>query len=129
MQLIPAEIKTILGECQPVFIEVSGDCDYAQRKRPVARVMTGVLVPSTRVATLTEKGFRKADYLRHCVDLGFPNPKGDWRPIFISHFVFSLSPAVVPAMLQPIGRLRSGPLAELRHWLAAHAARPGYVSV
>lgn len=113
-----------------MLVEVSADCDYAQRKRPVARLVVGVLVPSGLATRLEEeKQFRSADYLRHGTTVRLQYPQGDWHPIFISQFVFSLAPATLPDWLQPIGRFRSGPLGELRHWLATHATRPGYLKV
>jgi len=125
-----AEQPAIIAQCRPVLVEISADRDYAQRKRPVARLVAGVLVPSTLAKTLEDaEQFRPADYLRHGTDVRLQSPNGDWHPVFISHFVFSLSPAVLPDWIQPIGRLRTGPLAELRQWLAAHATRPGYLSV
>jgi hypothetical protein len=126
----PADQPAVLEQCRPLLAEVSADCDYAQRKRPVARLIAGVLVPSDLAKKLEDAGqFRSADYLRHGTTVLLQNPQGDWHPIFISQFVFSLSPPTLPRWLQPVGRLRSGPLAELRHWLAAHATRPGYLKV
>jgi hypothetical protein len=126
----PADQPAVIEQCRPVLAEVSADCDYAQKKCPVARLVSGVLVPSDLAKKLDEaKQFRSADYLRHGTDVSLKKPQGDWRPVFIGQFVFSLSPAVLPAWIQPIGRLRTGPLAELRHWLASHTTRPGYVTV
>lgn len=126
----PKDQPGIIDQCRPVLAEVSADCDYAQRKRPVARLVAGVLVPSVLALKLeTEQQFRSAEYLRHGTTVRLQNPQGDWYPIFISQFIFSLSPPTLPQWLQPVGRLRSGPLAELRHWLATHATRPGYLKV
>jgi hypothetical protein len=126
----PADQIAVIKQCRPILAEVSADCDYAQKKRPVARLVAGVLVPSSLAIKLeAAERFRSADFLRHGTDVRFKNLKGDWHPIFISHFIFSLSPATLPDWVQPIGRLRSGPLTELRHWLAAHSTRPGYLSV
>lgn len=124
------EIPGLVAKFCPVMIEVSGDCDYAQRKRPVAKLILGVLLPLDICTDLEKKKkLRRADYCRHCLDLKLSVPEGDWRPVFISQFVFSISPAKRPKLLQPIGRLRSGPLAELRHWLTSHGARPGFLRV
>lgn len=126
----PTDQPAVIAQCRPVLAEVSADCDYAQGKRPVARLVAGVLVPSDLAAKLEDaKQFRSADYLRRATTVRLQNPQGDWHPIFISQFVFSLSPPTLPNWLQPIGRFRSGPLAELRHWLATHATRPGYLKV
>jgi hypothetical protein len=126
----PDERAAYLKVCQPVLAEVSADCDYAQRKRPVAHLVTGLLLPAGLASKLAEEGkFSRAAYLRHGIVLTLQNPSGDWLPIYVSQFTFSISPPKLPTLLQPIGRLRSGPLTELRHWLAAHSTRPGYLSV
>lgn len=131
----PNEIKSdekseILKLCRPVLAEISGDCDYAQRKRPVARLVTGVLAPSELANKIAdEKKFSAAAYLRHGIAVTIQNPAGNWRPIYVAQYSFSLSPPNLPVFLQPIGRLRSGPLTELRHWFAAHTTRPGYLSI
>jgi hypothetical protein len=126
----PEELSEILKVCPPVLVEVSADCDYAQRKRPIARILTGMLVPAELASKLGgDKKINGAAYLRHGITLTLQNPQGDWLPIYVSQFTFSISPSTVPGFLIPIGRLRSGPLTELRHWLAAHSTRPGYLSV
>lgn len=126
----PDERSEILRMCRPVLIEVSADCDYAQRKRPVPRLLTGVLVPSALAAQLDEQGkFSPAAYIHHCTTVNLKEPPGDWRPIYFSQYAFSVCHPTQSEWLQPIGRLRSGPLDELRHWLAAHSNRPGYISV
>jgi hypothetical protein len=126
----PEERSEFLKVCRPVLAEISADCDYAQRKRPVARLLTGVLVPAELASKLADnEKFGGAAYLRHGIVLTLQNPPGNWLPIYVSQFTFSVSPPNLPALLQPIGRLRSGPLTELRHWLAAHSTRPGYLSV
>ncbi len=126
----PVDQPTIIDQCRPVLAEVSADCDYAQQKRPVARLVAGVLVPSALAKELKNREqFRSADYLRYGTAVRLQNPEGDWLPIFISQFVFSLSPTTLPTWFQPVGRLRLGPLAELRHWLAFHTTRPGYLKV
>lgn len=130
LKIAPADQPALLEQCRPVLAEVSADCDYAQRKRPVARLVAGVLVPSDLAKKLKDGNqFRSADYLRHATAVRLETPQGDWLPIFISQFVFSVSPPTLAEWLQPIGRLRSGPLAELRHWISNQATRPGYLSV
>jgi hypothetical protein len=126
----PGERSELLKVCCPVLAEVSADCDYAQRKRPVARIVTGLLVPAELANKLEdEEKLSGAAYLRQGIALTLQNPPGDWLPIYVGQFAFSISPPTVPGFLQPIGRLRSGPLTELRLWLAAHSTRPGYLSV
>jgi hypothetical protein len=130
LKVKPAEIENLVAQFRPILAEVSADCDYAQRKRPVSRVIVGVLVPSALAEKLSASDqLSPASYLRRGTTVRLQNPEGDWHPISISQFVFSLCPPTPPEWLQPIGRLRSGPLAELRQWLAAHATRPGYLKV
>jgi hypothetical protein len=126
----PDERMELLKLCHPILLEVSADCDYAQRKRPVPRLLTGVLVPSAVVRQIEEQGkFNPAAYIHHCATVNLQVPRGQWRPIFNSHYTFSVCQPSSLGWLQPIGRLRSGALDELRHWLAAHSNRPGYISV
>jgi hypothetical protein len=124
------ECAQILKQCHPILAEVSADCDFAQKKRPVARLVAGVMVPASLLKTLgDDKKLQSANYLRAGESLRFAEPNGDWVSVFIGQFVYSLARKRMPRGLTPIGRLRSGPLADLRHWLAAQATRPGYLSV
>jgi hypothetical protein len=127
-----AQLASWLAACRPVLLEISPGCDFAQRKRPVARLVGGFLVPkgdlSKKLKVRPEEGYgalREIQYVR----IPLLDQTTDWLPIFCSSIVLSWPERKNAAFLTPISRLREAVLVDLRNWLSHQGTRPGYLSM
>jgi hypothetical protein len=113
-----------LGLCRPILVEVSPVCDFAQHKRPLARLIAGLAVPPNGVP-IARSG--DAVWRFETVKIaGLPQPV---VLVFSSRFVFGLDAKVVPRGIVQLGRVREVVLSALRHWNAQQASRVGYALV
>lgn len=117
------ELKNFLKKkCKPILVEITPACDFAQRKHVNIRLVAGLLVPHTDICLI-----KTADFVRKLPVLkldGEPEP----QYLFLdAHFLVGICPRDFG--IQPAFRLRKQLLVDIQAWFAAHAARPGYVSL
>ena len=77
--------------CRPVLLEISPSCDFAQQKRPVARLVGGFLVPKglqNQVKKPPEEGYSTLRKLS-CVKIPALDQETDWLPVFSSALLLS----------------------------------------
>ena len=120
-----ARFQELLGECKPVLLEISPACDYAQRSREVARFVGGLLVPDKHANLIVG---RKPSVLR-IEAVSLPGMDGAWHPVFSARFAYTLPEPDNVVKSKPICRLRTPVLVNTVSWCAAHASRPGYLSL
>ncbi len=121
--------RIALGKYVPFVLELTAPCDFAQQKAKMARFIAGVLV--TKGISVKPKG--RAPYLK---SLGFVQLDkkdgfeldGLFELIVDARFVFGV-PVREIARQRPVSRLRSEALQDVIAWFAAHAARPGHISL
>ena len=114
---------------QPVAIELSPECDFAQNYRTSAFVIAGLLVPIA-----FQKEMKKAEsltkfpafHLRQALP-GFDAQ--DVILVFCHRYKATLPLGTHPGWLEPWFRLRELPTASLRNLYAGQASRVGYVSL
>ncbi len=126
-----AKFSTWAASCRAVLLEVSPSCDFAQGKRPIMRLVAGLLVPRgsiNQLKTRKEEGYsalRCLDFIR----VPALNAETDWMLVFSSALVFSLAAGRPCPFLNAIARLKEPVLADLRNWLSHQGSRPGYLLV
>jgi hypothetical protein len=123
------ELKEWVAKCHPILIEVSPACDFAQQKRPVARLVVGLLVPETAT-----KGFKKPknegySAIRGMEYVNIPTIAGSHIPYFSSSLVLSWPESKAHDFLKSLARLREPAFTDLRNWLASQSARMGYLQI
>jgi hypothetical protein len=126
-----ARFQAWIEACRPVLLEISPACDFAQQKRPIARLIGGLLVPKGVEKQIKEHPEEGYSALR---DLGFVKiPALDqgtnWHPVFSSAVVLSWPEGVAAPFLTPVARLKEPVLSDLRNWLSSQGARLGYLFV
>lgn len=117
--------ETILNECLPILLEIAPICDFAQNKRPLARFVAGILVPDQHAKVFGTT----PPYTYRVPPCAFPGLTGTWHLILNARFSYGLRNPKGLIKSVPLCRLRRALLADVQAWCAAHAARPGYVSV
>lgn len=126
------QLSAWLAACRPVLLEVSPGCDFAQQKRPVARLVGGFLVPKgahcKKLKVRPEEGYGALRQIQH-VKIVLLDQTTDWLPVFCSSIILSWSERKAAAFLTPISRLRETVLVDLRNWLSHQGTRPGYLSM
>lgn len=121
-----------LAASQPVLLEISPACDYAQKKRPLMRFVAGFLVPLGQYEKQMKQSKDDGEgALRRLRSVRIRDLDADkiWLPIFVSWFVFTSPETTATPFLTPVGRLKDPALTDLRNWLSAQSARVGYLSV
>ncbi len=113
--------KQILSLCEPVCVEMSPACDFAQQNRRRLRFVPGMLVPDELEDFILEK----ADYLKKIGPVLFQG-KIFFLIVESRHF-FSASVGV--RLPSPLFRLRSHVLVDIQAWLGGHLSRPGHLSL
>lgn len=122
-------LQELAPGCAAVMVELTPPCDHAQKKSRVARFTAGLFLPTASgelPKALENKGpsFYKIGPLLH------PRNAGGCSYIVLS--------ARLPAAIAEPGdnvnqvadfRLRTAVLANVQHWFAAQAARPGHLSL
>ncbi|MBN8246023.1 MAG: hypothetical protein J0L84_01115 [Verrucomicrobia bacterium] len=122
---------TWLEACRPVLLEISPSCDFAQRKRPIARFVGGLMVPKGSVNQVKKRPDEGFSALRDLTEIKLPSlePATDWVPVFSSAIVLSWPETKPAPFLVPLARLKEPVLADFRTWLSHQTARPGYLVV
>ncbi|NIF81029.1 hypothetical protein F3J20_27230 [Paraburkholderia sp. Cy-641] len=114
------------------FIEISADCDHAQRKSRLYRYVLAALVPSDREDNTKFKGMDGSiTDRRHNAIYRMPEIElADGKPLVLfANFRYLLGlPAKASILGDVVLRIRSGILAELIHNYSRYVARPGVVS-
>lgn len=121
---------TFLRECHIVLVEVSPSCDFAQKKRPLARLVAGFLVPSSRrreLKTQKTEGYLALRIIPAPIRLGSVHESESWTLVFTSSMVLSWPEKKRASFLAPIGRLKEPLLTDLRQWLTHQGGRVGYL--
>jgi len=118
--LLQTNIKNAVLECEPILLDISPPCDFAQRHPRFAKLVSGLMVPVGKRIKYRDKGsFRTL----RTIKLGERN----WDSVFCSRFTFTL-PTIAPIPeLEPFWRLRDPILTDIRYWSASQDARLGYV--
>ncbi len=113
--------KGVLELCEPVILEVTPACDYAQEKRKRLRFAPGLLAPKDLFEELPER----ADNIRSYGPLVH---EGNicWLILESLHF-FTLPSDVT--LHSPLFRLRSHVYSDIQAWLGGHMSRPGHISM
>ena len=125
------DFTTWVSNCRPVLLEVSPSCDFAQQKRPVSRLVAGLLVAADRSNLLKqrkEEGFSSLRVLNR-VKMSGVCDETEWTPAFTSALVLSWPEKDPIPFLKPVARLKEPVIADFRSWLSHQSARPGYLSV
>lgn len=120
--------REILRACVPVLLEITPTCDHAQSKSSTARFLAGLLVPDEH-AKLFDWEDRQPPFLRNMEPLIIPGRNGIWHLILNARTLHSITNSRRLVRSAPAARLREGVQSDIRTWFAAHAARPGYMSV
>jgi hypothetical protein len=112
---------------KPVAVELSPVCDVAQNYRANAMLLAGLVVPAS-----LKKQIKRGEAFVTLPVLNLrsdgPNfPAQECLLVFCHRYKATLSPAAVPAWLQPWFRLRELPSSSIRNLQAAQSARVGYV--
>jgi len=118
----------ILAECHAALVEVTPSCDYAQAKTGTARFLAGILVPEQHVPIFRVQPHDRL-YLKELPGIEVGTLKGPWHLILNARFLYSIPNPVRRVSSRPLLRLRNHVLVDIQAWFAAHAARPGYLSV
>ena len=124
------------GELPVVFLEVSAACDHQQVKIRTARLLAGVVFPTS---TFKRGKKRKkvnprngAEYLRilDCVQVRGKEdfPEDEVSFVWNAHYPVSVQVSKITDSL-PIGRFREPLLTDVRVWLGYQSGRPGYTLV
>ncbi len=120
--------RAILRHCIPVLLELTPACDHAQSKSGAARFIAGILVPNS-LGKILDWGNEEAPFLRKLEPLTLPGKQGIWRLVLNTRALYSISNAGRKIRSTPVTRLREGIQNDIKAWFAAHAARPGYLSI
>jgi hypothetical protein len=123
-QQINAERERVLKLCEPVLIEVTPACDFAQDKRSTVRFVGGVMVPPEAAELI-----KRAQFIKPIEQMRLDEPDGDWSIFLNSRFVFGVTSAVQKFDSRPSFRLRNSILVDILAWLGSQSARPGYMAV
>jgi hypothetical protein len=120
--------QAILRLCIPVLLELTPACDHAQSKSSGSRFVAGLLFPDEH-AKILDWGTEEPPFLRRLEPLPIPGKKGTWHLVLNARSLHSISNARRKIRSVAATRLREGIQNDVRAWFAAHAARPGYLSV
>jgi hypothetical protein len=125
-----AKCTAFLAECHIILLEVSPACDFAQGKRPLARLVAGLLVPPSRkkeIKSSRSDGYAALRHIQAEVKIAEIAADRSWIPVFTSAFVVSWPERKVVSFLQVVGRFKEPLLTDVRNWLAHQGGRIGYL--
>jgi|GEM_PF-6066918 len=128
-------IDSLAESCVPCLVELTPACDFAQGKCSSARMLTGLLIKSPG----TDKGETDrslpADSRMFAKEIEFTwfenadcGISGSFKIILNARRLITMAFQELTKH-KPVCRLRHSVVADIRAWLGAHAARPGYVAV
>lgn len=120
--------RRIVRDCKAAVLEVSPACDYAQNKRVVARFIAGLLIPDEHEAIFSVQAQGRM-YLKKIPGVKIDGFDGTWHLILNARYLFGLGNPDSRVRTRPAFRLRGHVLVDIQAWFAAHAARPGFLTV
>lgn len=126
------KLREWVSASRPVLLEISPACDFAQQKRPIARLVGGFLVPKgreTQIKKRPEEGYSTLRDLGGFVKIPALHKEMNWLLVFSSAVVLSWPEKIAAPFLKPIARLKEPVLSDLRNWLSGQGARLGYLFV
>jgi hypothetical protein len=115
--------RDLVARCDPILLDISPPCDFAQRHVRFARLIAGLMVPGESDI----EGQPNKDPFRTIRTVKIPGREGGWDSVFCSRFIFTVSTTQGVPELEPVWRLRDPILTDIRSWSAAQDARLGYV--
>lgn len=110
-----------IADCHVVLFEVSPACDFAQGKRPLARLVAGLLMPSSRVKEIKkprDDGYSALRVVPAEIRVDAIAADKSWNPVFTSALVLSWPEKNPAPFLTPVGRFKEPLLLDFRNWLA-----------
>lgn len=119
------KIDYLEGIYIPVLLEISANCDHAQKNIRLARFIFGLALPANERGKIK----RNAGFIWEFGPLSLKGRRGragEYNIYFSARHVVSLELGKAERM-NPHARLRGQALVDLQAWLARHAARPGMV--
>jgi hypothetical protein len=112
------------------LLEVTPACDHAQNKNEGARFVAGILIPDEHAKVFVDlKNMGKKPFLKKMEPIQVPGKVGAWHLVLNARAFHSVPKPNKSIKCPPVARLREGIQNDIRAWFAAHAARPGYLSV
>jgi hypothetical protein len=119
--LLQTNLKNGVSQSQPILLDISPPCDFAQRHPRFAKLVAGLMIPAN-------KGIkpRNKDSFRTIRTIKLPFGE-DWDSVFCSRFIFTVPTAEPAPELEFFWRLRDPILTDIRYWSASQDARLGYV--
>lgn len=122
----------LAGQVRQVFVNVTPPCDAAQDKSPVSRFLGGLLVPvDGQTANLKVPADRR-QYARQFPEFAARGLTGmeDGAYWLVVNARMLFTTTTEGAQRQAaFFALRSGAVSDLLNWFAAHASRPGMITV
>ncbi len=107
----------------PVVMEVTPECDYAQKKWKGAKFVSGILYPEKYLdGGKTDDQMKSADKISPPIPLYYNNQV--YFLVFHAGYQ-SVLPLTQIKTIKPILRARKDLLVDIQHWLASHSSRPG----
>ena len=119
---LQADTQKLLARCEPILLDISPPCDFAQRHPRFARLVAGLMVPADGGIK-----YHKKDSFRTIRTVKIPSRDGGWDSVFCSRFTFTVPTTAAMEELEPFWRLRDPILTDIRYWCSAQDARLGYV--
>lgn len=118
-----ATIDHLMGIYTPALIEMSANCDHAQKNIRVARFLFGLVLPTSENTKI-----KKAEFIWKFGPLFLENQitAGNYFLYISARHLVSHELERVKEMT-PYARLRSQALIDLQSWFARQAARPGMI--
>lgn len=120
---------TILSRSKPILVEISPPCDFSQNKRPVAKLIAGILVPEKHSKSINAKADDSDSFMRKLAPMYLPGLDEVWLPVFNSRFQFGVATPEKTIKNKPLCRFRSQALVDIQVWAASRASRPGMLSI
>jgi hypothetical protein len=130
-----AFVQNVSADAVACAVEITPACDHANRKSPNARFVGGLLIKSPGDAAGEDERTLPPNARLFAKEFEFvwiSNPaasfEGSYKLIVNARTLFTL-PFPELEKQTPLVRLRHPVVSDLCAWFAAHASRPGYVSV
>lgn len=119
---VNGRIKELNKKIIPILIEVTPECDYAQKNWRGAKFIFGILWPPLLARDSRDKYLLKADKIFPPLFIKY---RGEvYLLTFHANYQIMLPLSAVKS-IRPILRARKELLVDVQHWSAAHASRPG----
>lgn len=120
------KLKGFQDKIIPIFIEITPDCDYVQKKWKGARFVYGVLCPDKFLDNVEDT---KSYILDSKTGKIFPRLAIKYESKNYFFLLDSSCQCILPLPLlskvKPILRARKELLVDIQHWVSAQASRPG----